>query len=593
VAAAGDTLRNYLSKEKKNGEYFLDAIEEHKPLFFLISGGGNDILGSQFRTYLVDSPDQNAPEGENPQRFLKPSIFEEINSLMDIYANLFAHLQTYNPQVHVIVHGYDYPVKLNDAKKGWLGRYMIEKGISRPKDRLAVIRLIMDTFNSGLQTVTKSLQNVSYIDVRNTVRFNGVDQWYDEIHPNNDGFQQVAMKFMAEIDNVYKRKFALKSAPPQSPPNERKPDVLRGSPIKKPVAKMEEAAGEDEDLEVFTAEEKSKGQKAKPPLAAEEIAPAAVPDVRDGQLEYEIPDQMEVGKANVCKIRIAGEEVALDSLKISSKSVHEKIAVSDDMMVKLLDPSGGENFDVTALNNDWQGIFTDGYTEWAFNVKPKKAGKFSLMLRISIRLQERIKDTNILEKEILVSKSAAEQPATIKKILFMCANPDDTERLKVNKESERIKEALENAVHRNEILFVTNMAATPTNMIRYLLNEKPSFVHFSGHGSEEGLYVEDEEGISKPIPGNALDLIFKNFKDVECVFFNSCYSEAQAKVLMKYIPHVIGMRQAVKDRAANAFSVGFYQAIGAGQDIKPAFDIGLASMIIEDPGQDVAVILPE
>jgi hypothetical protein len=37
------------------------------------------------------------------------------------------------------------------------------------------------------------------------IRFNvreGVDQWYDEIHPNADGFQQIAMKFMQAIDEV-------------------------------------------------------------------------------------------------------------------------------------------------------------------------------------------------------------------------------------------------------------------------------------------------------------------------------------------------------------------------------------------------------
>jgi hypothetical protein len=194
-----------------------------------------------------------------------------------------------------------------------------------------------------------------------------------------------------------------------------------------------------------------------------------------------------------------------------------------------------------------------------------------------------------------VSASAADQPTSIKKILFLCANPDDTERLKVNAESERIKEALENASHRNEILFVTNMAATPRNMIKYLLREKPAFVHFSGHGSEDGLYLEDENGISKPIPGSALELLFEGFKsEVQCVLFNSCYSESQAKVIVKYIPHVIGMRQAVKDNAANAFSIGFYQAIGEGQDIEPAFQIGLASMAMESSGQeDVPVLLPE
>ena len=115
---------------------------------------------------------------------------------------MFQQLQQTHPNLKIIVHGYDYPVKLNDAKKGWLGRYMIEKGIDRPGDRMAIIKLIMDAFNSSLKTVAEKYSNVTYLDVRGMVRYNPnnhVDQWYDEIHPNDEGFQQIAMKFMEKI----------------------------------------------------------------------------------------------------------------------------------------------------------------------------------------------------------------------------------------------------------------------------------------------------------------------------------------------------------------------------------------------------------
>ncbi|ANE50619.1 caspase family protein [Flavisolibacter tropicus] len=215
VAAAGDTLRNYMSARWKRGEYFLQALEREQPAFFLLSGGGNDILGSQFRSYLVDHPDQNEPAGKNPRRFLKDSLFAELNSLMEIYRTMFNHIKTHYPKLYVLVHGYDYPIKLNDSNKGWLGRYMIEKGISRPEDRKAIIRLIMDTFNEQLKATTATFdENVFYIDVRNIVQYNeadGVDQWYDEIHPNNEGFQLVAMKIIVKIDTIIKEQY-LKAA---------------------------------------------------------------------------------------------------------------------------------------------------------------------------------------------------------------------------------------------------------------------------------------------------------------------------------------------------------------------------------------------
>jgi hypothetical protein len=118
---------------------------------------------------------------------------------------VFDVLKTSHPGLHILVHGYDYIIPLSVTNKGWLGRYMIEKGIDRQEDRQAIISLILDEFNSRLKAVAASFPNVSYINVLNTVRPN---QWYDEIHPNGDGFQQVAMKFITRINQV----LALKKA---------------------------------------------------------------------------------------------------------------------------------------------------------------------------------------------------------------------------------------------------------------------------------------------------------------------------------------------------------------------------------------------
>jgi lysophospholipase L1-like esterase len=202
VAAAGDTLRNMQSGKSKEGEYYLDALDREQPAFFLVSAGGNDILGSQFRSYLQDKWDEAIDEGKSPERFLRESIFKEMASLADVYRSLFQSLKQSHPKLQIIVHGYDYPIKLDDAKKGWLGRYMIEKGIKRPGDRRAIIQLIMDEFNRRLKKVAVEFDNVTYIDLRGTVRYNPtdkVDQWYDEIHPNDEGFQQIAMKYMQKI----------------------------------------------------------------------------------------------------------------------------------------------------------------------------------------------------------------------------------------------------------------------------------------------------------------------------------------------------------------------------------------------------------
>lgn len=216
VAAAADTLANYFSGDKKRGDYYLDVLTETKPAFFLISGGGNDILGSQFRDFLIDKPyDKNLRGSANGKEFLKETFGFQISKLMDIYTSMFGLLQTQFPNMKTIVHGYDYPVHLDYTNKGWLGRYMIEKGIADTADRHTVIKYIMNEFNTQLsQVVQKFPDSVYYLDVRNTVLFKegDIDQWYDEIHPNIDGFQSIGLKFIQLIESLKKQ--AVKSKEP-------------------------------------------------------------------------------------------------------------------------------------------------------------------------------------------------------------------------------------------------------------------------------------------------------------------------------------------------------------------------------------------
>jgi hypothetical protein len=192
------------------------VLNETKPAFFLISGGGNDILGSQFRDFLIDKPYDNSLRGStNGKAFLKETFGFQIAKLMDIYTSMFELLQTQFPAMKTIVHGYDYPVHLDYTNKGWLGRYMIEKGIADTADRHLVINYIMDEFNAQLsQVVQRFPDSVYYLDVRNTVLFKegDIDQWYDEIHPNIDGFQSIGLKFIQLIESLKKQAVTPKEA---------------------------------------------------------------------------------------------------------------------------------------------------------------------------------------------------------------------------------------------------------------------------------------------------------------------------------------------------------------------------------------------
>ncbi len=191
VAAAGDTLQNYDAE----GEW-LEAVEYNKPTFFLISGGGNDVLGEQFRNHIKKGPH---PTGLPPQDYLEPSLIQELDNLQRIYRKMFTELFAVRAEIHVLCHGYDYIIPLETTKKGWLGRYMIEKGMTSQADRKAVLRYIIDEFNTRLQYVASEFTNVHYINQRNAVKD---DQWYDEGHPNSNGFETIAGRFMEKINDL-------------------------------------------------------------------------------------------------------------------------------------------------------------------------------------------------------------------------------------------------------------------------------------------------------------------------------------------------------------------------------------------------------
>lgn len=71
-------------------------------------------------------------------------------------------------------------------------------------------------------------------------------------------------------------------------------------------------------------------------------------------------------------------------------------------------------------------------------------------------------------------------------------------------------------------------------------------------------------GQPKSVTGEALAGLFKLFdKKVKCVVLNGCDSQIQAKIIAQHIPYVIGMQEAIGDRAAIVFAVGFYDALGA------------------------------
>ena len=209
----------------------------------------------------------------------------------------------------------------------------------------------------------------------------------------------------------------------------------------------------------------------------------------------------------------------------------------------------------------------------------------------------------------------------VRKILFLASNPTDTGKLRLGAELRDIEEGLKLAEHRDSFELESRFAVRAKDLSRAMLEEEPQIIHFSGHGVllkesegaadgtrsltwEEdedddklegysgGIALEDNEGKAKIVAATALGGLFELFgENIECVFLNACYSDAQADEIIKHVPYVIGMNTAVPDETAITFATGFYDSLGAGKDIEFSFKLAKNRIALEGmPGADIPVM---
>jgi hypothetical protein len=165
------------------------------------------------------------------------------------------------------------------------------------------------------------------------------------------------------------------------------------------------------------------------------------------------------------------------------------------------------------------------------------------------------------------------------KVLFFAADPRSAgpggqgRRLLLDREVRRIREILRAAEYRDRVEVDVRWAARPDDLLQALNETRPQIVHFSGHGGEDGLVLEGEEGNPHPVDAETLEEIFRVFAgDIQVVLLNACLSFTQAEAIANSIGCAIGTRDEISDEAAIAFSASFYRAIGFGTSIQAAFD---------------------
>ncbi|WP_049580277.1 CHAT domain-containing protein [Streptomyces sp. SBT349] len=118
-------------------------------------------------------------------------------------------------------------------------------------------------------------------------------------------------------------------------------------------------------------------------------------------------------------------------------------------------------------------------------------------------------------------------------------------------------------------------AATLPDLVDGLAAHAPHILHFSGHGSARGLLLEDDEG---SLEGAEVDftLLARVLGAPDTppglVVLNACESLAGADDLLRTVPAVVGMPEAVTQKRAEVFAIRFYTAIAEGTSVARAVE---------------------
>ncbi|MFT5999384.1 MAG: hypothetical protein ACI81P_001842 [Neolewinella sp.] len=176
------------------------------------------------------------------------------------------------------------------------------------------------------------------------------------------------------------------------------------------------------------------------------------------------------------------------------------------------------------------------------------------------------------------------------RILFLASDPREVGRLNLEKEYVRIRTQLGDSAPDFNLNIMFEQR--PDTLIKTLLEEKPTYIHFAGHGDKgtegfnpAGIVLQDRDRNPQVVSGPALANMFRLLKrefEIKVVLLNACDSMEQARAISGNGIHAIGMAKEIPDNMAISFAGGFYLGLAeAPDDIPRAFDYALASLMME------------
>ena len=221
IAYGGDWIANILYEQE-----YIEKLSLLKPDIFLISGGGNDIVGDFRLAQLISRrKDISIPATNRLQTIeekidyanicLNKEFFSLLNLFKLQYKLLFKSIQQNTDKfkkVRIITQGYDYAIpstkigfgiirpiiNMTTGNGKWLKLPLNLNGYKK-NEQISIVTGMIHHFNEMLIDVGAEYENIYHIDSRGFV--DSKKGWYDELHPKSDEFKKIAKVFEKCIES--------------------------------------------------------------------------------------------------------------------------------------------------------------------------------------------------------------------------------------------------------------------------------------------------------------------------------------------------------------------------------------------------------
>jgi GDSL-like Lipase/Acylhydrolase family len=210
-ASAGDTLENMIygtginkrfERVSPSIEIVLRCIGELKPKAFLFSGGGNDVAGEEFESYL-NHKDSGLP-------VLRMEFIDNMinNVFRRYFEDLVKKVKGSSPETHIVVHGYGHTAPTGEGVDlfifrfagPWLRPALARKGIFNAAEQRSAVFTMIDKFNDMLKGFAQTHRNVHFVDLRSLI--DPDRDWANELHLKNNAFARVAQQIFQVIQAI-------------------------------------------------------------------------------------------------------------------------------------------------------------------------------------------------------------------------------------------------------------------------------------------------------------------------------------------------------------------------------------------------------